>query len=53
MTGSQYPGEMVWPLSSAEHLAIPGSWPSKADIHGLKEEASPRDPMAWKPVFSG
>lgn len=40
MTGSQYPGEMVWPPSDAEHLAIPGSWPSKADTHGIKEEAS-------------
>lgn len=41
-TGSQYPGEMVWPLSGAleEHFAIPGPWPSKANTYGLKEGAS-------------
>lgn len=40
MTGSQYLGEMVWPLCDTEQLAIPGSWPSKDNTHGLKEGAS-------------
>lgn len=40
ITGSQYPGEMVWTQCDTEQLAILGSWPSKANTHGLKEEAS-------------
>lgn len=40
ITGSQYPGEMVWTHCDTEQLAILGSRPCKANTHGLKEEAS-------------
>lgn len=40
---------MAWTQCDTEQLAILGSWPSKANTHGLKEEASLKIPGLGRP----